>query len=545
MAYLLPLAQFSAQALHTPDKPYLHQPVKRQLQSLTWAEVDTQARCLAQTLLDQGLQPGDRVGLLSKNCAQWVICDLAIMMAGLISVPLFHTANRQAIQFVVEHSECKLVLVGKLDGKKEAEAGLPKGITRIALPYDTLDADIAWEQAIAGSQITAINQAKADDTMTIVYTSGSTGQPKGVVLSYNNMAAAAFHTKDHLGSHDKDHVISYLPLAHIVERSMIETASYYTGSQIFFVESLRTFVDDVKLAAPDLFVSVPRMWLKFQAEIQKKMPQKKLQLLLKIPFVNRIVKNKIQTNLGLRQTRVYGCGSAPVSAATLRWFNSIGIGISEGWGMTETAGLACINAPFKVSAIGTIGKAIPCVEIKVNDKKEILVRGAAIFKEYYKNPVDTELSFSDGWFHTGDMGELDSNGNVRIIGRLKEQFKTTKGKYVSPVPIESLLAQNSDIEQVCVMGTGLSQPVAIVLLHEIACREKPAALARLEYTLKSVNRELESHEKIGHLIVVNDQWTPENHLLTPTMKIVRPRLEEKYAELLTQKLSGKVIALED
>ncbi len=540
MQYSLPLPQFAQMVERFGDQNYLHQPVNRQLKSFTWTEVDRQARGVAASLLSMDFVAGDRIGILSKNCAEWFICDLAIMMAGMISVPIYHTANRDTISHIIEDSQCKAVFVGKLDGVDEAEAGLKAELPRIIFPYPSLDGQHLWNDFIEHSPLEEVHQAKPNDTMSIAYTSGSTGKPKGVVISFLNIASAATESGRLLEVKTGDRLVSYLPLAHITERSLIETLSYYMGTVVYFVESLDTFVGDLKVAQPDLFVSVPRLWNKFQGEVLNKMPDRKLQFLLKLPFIGKLVAKKIRLALGLNSCRAFGSGTAPISPSILRWFHRIGMPISEGWGMTETSGMSCGNTPFTEAGLGTIGRPIPCVEMKLGDNQEILIKGPAVFSGYYNRPDATEESFTGEWFHTGDMGEITDNDEYKIIGRTKEQFKSAKGKYVAPAPIENLIGRNNDVEQVCVMGQGRKQPIALVVLNENNKERTDVNHNGLEKTLHIVNKKLEKHQQLDHIIVLKDNWTIENELLTPTMKIKRPDIESKFEEYLGKEMENKV-----
>jgi len=541
MANKLPLQQFSLMVERQPSKSYLHQPINGELISFSWADVDQQARSVAGELLKMGINPGERVGILSKNCAEWFIADLAIMMAGLISVPIYHTANRETIGYILENSDCKAIFVGKLDALTEADAGISASIPRLLFPYPSIEGQVQWASMIAGEPIDTLSEPNADDTMTIAYTSGSTGKPKGVVLSFENLGSAAAAAIKDMEIDIKDHLMSYLPLAHITERGLIESASFYAGCEIFFVESLETFMHDVKVAQPNVFISVPRLWTKFQSEILAKMPDKKLQILLKIPFVNKMVSKKIRIALGFNNARSFGSGTAPIAPSILRWFDRIGVPITEGWGMTETSGLSCANQPYDKQALGTIGKPLSCVEMKLGDNKEILIRGEAVFVEYYKNPAETAKNFTDGWFHTGDMGAITANGDFEIIGRIKEQFKTGKGKYVAPVPIESLIAQNKNIEQICVMGEGRKQPIVLVVMNAQNAQRNSTAHQSLLKTLEVVNAKLESHQRLDHIIVLKEGWTVENDLLTPTLKIKRSEIEAAYNHYLEADLDSPVI----
>ncbi len=537
---LLPLAQFSANVQLKPDAPYLHQPVDGELKTFTWAEVDQQARCIATALLALEVSTGDRIGILSKNCAEWFIADLAIMMAGLISVPIYHTANRDTISYILEDSDCKAVFVGKLDGMEEAEAALNESIPRIIFPYPSLTGQYSWDKVLSHPPLESIHQANEQDMMSIVYTSGSTGNPKGVVLEHQNLKAAASSAVSLLDVTSEQRLMSYLPLAHITERALIETLSFYAACQIFFVESLESFITDVKRCDPNSFISVPRLWNKFQSEILTKIPDKKLQIMLKIPFLGKVVAKKIRAGLGLNSTTLFGSGTAPISPSVLRWYERIGVPISEGWGMTETTGLSCSNQPFNSQSIGTIGRPLDCVEMKIGENSEIMIRGEAVFKEYYKNPVATAKSFTDGWFHTGDMGEVTADGDFKIIGRVKEQFKSAKGKYVAPAPIENYLGRNNDIEQVCVMGEGRKQPIALVVLGQQSVRGSTEINNSLSKTLHIVNKKLEKHQKIDHIIVLKEEWTVENNLLTPTLKIKRSDIEAKFKHFLEMDIATPI-----
>lgn len=537
---ILPLKQFISKVKTQPDQPYLHQPINGVLTVLTWAQVDKMARSVAQYLLNMGNSSGDRIGILSKNCAEWFISDIAIMMAGMISVPIYPTANRKTIDYVLKQSQCQTIFIGKLDDLEEVEAGVSAKISRIIYPYPSATGQFTWENVIKTTPLKNIHAAQLSDTYTIAYTSGSTGNPKGVVLSHENIASAASTAVNLMSIKNKDRLMSYLPLAHITERSLIESVSFYSGCKVFFVESLDTFIQDIKTAQPNLFMSVPRLWNKFQIEILNKIPNSKLNTLLNIPILGKIIAKKIRKGLGLDKARLFGSGTAPISPSTLEWYLKIGVPISEGWGMTESSGLSCSNFPFVKNSLGSIGKPIDCVEMKIGDNQEILIRGPAVFKEYYLNPDATQTSFTNDWFHTGDMGSVTPDGIYQIIGRVKEQFKTAKGKYVAPAPIENLLSQNNTIEQVCVIGSGRKQPIALVVLAQSPNSSVQSLTKKLDYFLPHINSQLESHQRLDHLVVLKEEWTIENGLLTPTMKIKRNEIESSFNHYLEKDLKDKI-----
>ncbi|MCL6415833.1 AMP-binding protein [Aestuariirhabdus sp. Z084] len=542
MDYRLPLAQLAHNVASHPDKPYLHQPRNRQWSTLSWAEVDQQARRIAAGLKAQGFEPGDRIAIFAKNSAEWFITDFAIMMAGMVSVPIYATAGVETISHILAHSEAKAIFIGKLDGQDAGREAIPDHLLTIAYPYPTLPCKESWSDWLSQYEpLENVHEPQPEETATLVYTSGSTGLPKGVVLNYRNIASSSYCSANLTPHQPNDSTMSYLPLAHITERCVVELMTLYSPIEIYFVESLETFIDDVKHASPTLFISVPRLWTKFQAQVLAQLPQKKLQLLLKIPLVSSLVKRKIKTALGLDKARLFGSGSAPISPDILRWYAQLDIKISEGWGMTETSGLSCGNNPFSMDRLGTIGVPQKCVEMKLSDEGEVLIRGEAVFSEYYRNPEATADAFIDGWFRTGDRADVSKEGVWQIIGRVKEQFKTGKGKYVAPVPIESKLARNHDIEQVCVMGSGRKQPLAIVVLNEQTRAHTPEMEESLKQTLAQVNDELESHQRLDHLIVSDEAWDIENDMLTPTLKIKRDKLEKRYGDLLGRALPDSVV----
>lgn len=525
-----------------PGQVFLNQPVNRVWRRFTWAEVDDQARRIAAGLLAQGFAPGDRVGILAKNCAEWFIADLAITMAGLVSVPIYTTAAAGTIRYVLEHSESRAVFLGKLDDTAPSEEAIPASVLRIAMPYPTARADLQWNDWLREhAPLAAPAAIDPDALMTIVYTSGSTGVPKGVAITHRNMAVSAAHARATVDARPGDRTISYLPLAHIAERAVVEHVAFGLDAEVFFVESLDTFAEDLRHARPAAFVSVPRLWTRFQTQILSKMPDRKLQRLLGIPIVGRIVAARIRRAMGLDKARLFGSGTAPIPPALLRWYARIGIRISEGWGMTETTGLSCSNQPFREDWIGTIGAPVGCVEMKLSPEGEILIRGESVFREYYRNPEATAAAFVDGWFRTGDMGELRKDGAWRIVGRVKEQFKTGKGKYVAPVPIESLLSANPLVEQVCVMGSGRKQPLALAVLAAGHGLSDAEAGSQLRALLESVNAQLESHETLDHILVCGEPWTIENDLLTPTLKLRRDRIEARYHERIEQLDTPEVV----
>ena len=526
------------------DDVYLQQPINGKYQTYTWSEVQIHIQQIAGALRHLGLEAGDKVAILSKNCAEWFITDLALMYGGYISVPIYPTANTDTIDHILKHSEAKAIFVGKLDYWQDQEPGVSGGIIRLSLPYDTMPAQYKWRQILKlGKPLFNPPLPKLDDIMTLIYTSGSTGKPKGVIQTFKSYTWTCNAVVRDLKTTVKDRLLSYLPLAHITERVAIEGSSFYSGSSVAFVESLDSFVDDVKRAKPTVFFSVPRLWSLFQQNIiEKAGGDKKLNFLLKVPLVNRLVKSKIRKGLGLDQSHLLGSGSAPIPPSTIDWYHSIGMNISEAWGMTENCAYSIINYPFEVKKIGSVGKPIEGVQVRLGDNDELLIKSPGLMQGYYRQEQETEKDFDqDGFFHTGDVCTID-DGCISITGRLKDNFKTSKGKYISPVPIESELAQDHYIELICVIGAGLPHPIALVQLSERAMTmPKEEIRASLKKTLDTINPSLESHETLDAVIVVQEPWTIENDMLTPTLKIKRHNLEAKFNSIVDGIRGGEVI----
>jgi long-chain acyl-CoA synthetase len=330
-----------------------------------------------------------------------------------------------------------------------------------------------------------------------------------------------------------------------MERACVEGGSLYDGFSLFFAESLDTFVEDLRRARPTIFVSVPRLWVKFQAGVTAKMPEKKLSMLLKIPVLSGIVRKKILSGLGLDSVRLAITGSAPIPSSVLAWYRALGLELLEGYGMTENFCISHLSKPGRVK-VGTVGEPYPGVVCRISAEGEVQMKGSALMKGYYKAPeLTAEVFTDDGFLKTGDRGDIDPMGRLRITGRVKDLFKTSKGKYVAPVPIENLLLQNEYLETGCVMGSGQPQPCAVVAIAEAYHRQLDDADLRARIsesigrTLAEVNAKLDPHEAVQVVVVTRDPWTIQSGVLTPTMKVKRAVVEDKYAPALGAWYSAK------
>jgi long-chain acyl-CoA synthetase len=507
------------------------------VKEITWAEALDEARRMATHLASLGFPPKSQIALFSKNTAWWMIADLAIWMAGHVSVPLYPTLTAATIRQILEHSEAKLILIGKLDGFAEMEPGIPPSLPRIAMPLaPKMDAP-SWEEIVAKTTPTIGSPTRdSSDLATIIYTSGTTGTPKGVMHSFDTMCASA-RVHSVLEMNEDDRMLSYLPLAHAFERTVVETSTFVQGFKVYFAESLDTFVKDIQRAQPTLFASVPRLWLKFYQGVTAKMPEKRLRTLLKIPIIKGIIGKKIRTGLGLANVRYGITGSAPIPPELLAWYRSIGLELLEGYGMSENFSYSHVNRPGQLK-VGTVGVNNPDVETKISPEGEVLVKGPCTMLGYFKAPeLTAEVIDAEGFVHTGDRGSIDSEGFLKITGRVKELFKTSKGKYVAPAPIENRLLAGGTIELCCVQGLALPQPYAVIVLAEqhrkvVATPEGKAQIeAELQSHLGRLNGELDQHEQLELLAVEGAPWTIENGMLTPTLKVKRALIEEKYSKL--------------
>jgi long-subunit acyl-CoA synthetase (AMP-forming) len=473
---------------------------------------------------------------------------LAIWLAGGTTVALFPTESADNIRFVLAHSETQLLFVGKLDRRALQSTGVPEGLACIALPLSDALAhqpDLPrWEDIVA--RTAALNgriTRDAQDLALLAYTSGSTGEPKGVMHSFGGISDASERTmaliNERTGHPSQHRVLSYLPLSHVFERSKIACWSLVAGNvHVFFSESLATFVDDLKRARPNSFISVPRLWLKFQHGVFAKIPAAQLGAALADPVKGPVVAKQVLASLGLDTVVSAGSGSAPISAELIAWYRKLGLDLMEGYAMTEDFAYSHGSLP-QYNEPGYVGRALPGVQSRLSDEGEILVKSPGCMVGYYKRPDLTAQAFTeDGYFRTGDCGHFEPNGMLKLTGRIKELFKTTKGKYVAPAPIESQLNNHPMIELSVVSGAGQSAACALVQLSEQhqAHRQDPALREQIELELarllEETNATLNDHEQLRMMVVMNVPWTIDNGRLTATLKIKRSAIEASIRQSL-------------
>ncbi|TAD81373.1 MAG: AMP-dependent synthetase [Bacteroidetes bacterium] len=525
---VLPLQNFLHWENTAPNDVFLRQPIAGHWHSFTWAQAGQQCRSMAAALQGMGLQPGTHVALLSKNCAHWLMADVAIMMAGCVSIPIYPTLSSAGIKPILEHSGAQAIICGKLDDYAEQQLGFPPHMPVIGIDAYGTRGQQQWEALVQQhAPLAQVHPWQPADCMSIIYTSGTTGLPKGVMHSCQAFAASTEALINGMGLGRRPQLFSFLPLTHIAERVGIQMVGICNGGTIAFSESLTSFAADLESVQPTFFFAVPRLWAKFQEGVLLKMPQKKLDLLLRVPIVNGIIRKKITHKLGLsRATHIFS-GAAPLSPAIIAWFQKLGILIIQGYGMTED----CIYGHFEYPGnrcLGSVGKPLPGLKTKFTAVGELCVKSNGLMMGYYKDPVLTAASFDgDGYLLTGDLAAYNHEGYLFITGRSKDQFKTDKGKYVAPSPIEMALAANNLVEQVCVVGMGIPQPLALVTLALTSSQLTQAEIvASLSATLVQVNMHLEAHEKVEKIVVMQESWTIANGLITPTMKIKRNEVEK-------------------
>jgi len=535
---LLPLNRLYHWEAQRPREIYLSQPMGGSaMRDYSWAQVADEARRMAAYLQSLGWEPGTRIAILSKNCAWWIMSDLAIWMAGYVSVPIYPTLTSESVRQILDHSESKACFVGKLDDWPLMKSGvLASGVKCIRYPLSPQEDYPAWDDIVARTAPLPGNPVRrGEDLATIIYTSGTTGLPKGVMHVFSSIGWAAQALQQRFGSLPEDRMLSYLPLAHVAERWVVESGSLNAGSRVFFAESLETFPQDLRRARPTVFISVPRLWVKFQQGVFSRMPKEKLERLLRVPFLNGVVKRRILSALGLDRVRFAGGGAAPMPPELLRWYANLGLDLLEGYGMTENFGCSHSNLPGQ-GRPGYVGVPYPGVECRIGEGGEVQMRSPALMTGYFREPEKTrETLTEDGFLRTGDKGEIDEGGRLRITGRVKDLFKTSKGKYVAPSPIEDRLVTHPKIEACCVVGANYPQPLGIVMLsqdaadHARSAAEREALNASLTEHLNRINAELDPHEQMDCLAVVTEQWTVENGFITPTLKVKRPAIECSYA----------------
>ena len=524
----------------TPDKTVFTQPMGGgEVREWTWKQAVDEVRRMAAYLKGLNLEPGSRIAMLAKNTAHWMMADWAIWMAGHVSVPLYPTLAASTVRQILDHSESKLLFVGKLDVWNDMKPGVPAGLPMITLPLAPwVEGAKGWEEIIGKTAPLAASPVRpADDLCTLIYTSGTTGMPKGVMHSFGTFAWSITSGLKRVPLDQNGRVLSFLPLAHVAERMVVEHGLLATGMHVFFAESLETFVSDIQRARPTVFFAVPRLWVKFQQGVQAKMPPEKMAMLLKIPILRGIVKKKVLAGLGLDQAFWAAGGAAPMPPSVLDWYRSLGLDIVEVYGMTENCGLSHSTVLGKPQP-GTVGTTYDGVQCRIDPVSgEIQIKGECVMLGYYKQPEVTRETFTtDGWLKTGDKGTVDAKGNLRITGRVKDLFKTGKGKYVAPAPIENKLATHSAIEACCVTGANLGQPLGLLMLNpEAAAKARDAAgrkalEASLAEHLKAVNAQLDPHEQMDCLVVTTEPWSVENDILTPTMKVKRNKIEDLFAK---------------
>ncbi|MDR3418798.1 MAG: AMP-binding protein [Nevskia sp.] len=522
-----------------PDRPWLFQPVEGAGRTFTFAQAADQVRRMAAAIRAMGLAPGSRIAISGRNTAHWILADLAIAMAGHVAVGLYPRQGQATLGYIVEHAEIDTIFVGPslmAGDADELVASLPKGLRRIGLPYPGTPAtELHWDELVVAHQpLHDAPQVEDGATAMLIYTSGTSGKPKGVMLSHANLRFAVDNILRHtMTPLPREVLFSYLPLAHLMERLFGEVFGLVIGAEMHFLERPEELAATLARVAPTRFSGVPLVYSRIQGGILGRIPQRKLDRMLRIPLFNTWFKRTLRRKMGLQNVESLGVGAAAMPAAQVEWFRRLGLDLYQGYGMTENCAYAALELPG-ASRPGSVGKPLPESGFRIASDGEIQFRHGAVMAGYFKDEEKTREAFtSDGWLRTGDRGHLDEDGFLYVTGRIKDEFKTAKGKYVVPAPVENRLARNTDLEQLCLVGSGLNQPIMLATLSANGkLRPQRDLELQLAADIREVNAEVEADARIAKCVIVDEAWTPDNGLVTPTGKVKRAEVEDHYRELI-------------
>ncbi len=523
-----------------PDFPFLKQPKGNLWKTLTYQDAYDEASRMTKALQGLGLKKGDHVAIYSKNCYHWILADLAIMMGGFVSVPLYYNLSATQLGEVLAQSDSKVVFVGKLDNWSGHAEKIEDDTQIIRFSHyqgnEEVTEGLLWDDLVSGNESFVQGYIPdPNEIWTILFTSGTTGTPKGVMHIHKTPVQIIKddNKNDWIGiaKYPEPQLLSYLPLNHVAEKIGVYAIALMLGGTISFGESIETFAKNLQDTQPTIFFAVPRIWTKFYLAVANKLPLKKQRLLFNIPILSGIVKKKIRHGLGMANAKVIATGSAITPTYLKKWYASLGIHLIEAYGMTEVCG-SITNSPMKDAPKDSVGKPVPGCQVKIDPKtNEVLMKSPYMMKGYYNDKGLTEKVLKNGWLHSGDKGSFDENGFLKIIGRVSDAFKTSKGKYVIPNPLEEKIEKNELVEQVCIAGLGIPQPIAIVNLSEVAQSvTKEEIESSLDNTLVSLNEHLANYTRVSTIIVDSKIWNTENALLTPTLKIRRGEIDSQFGE---------------
>jgi long-chain acyl-CoA synthetase len=583
--------RFAEAARKYPDRPALsHKPGgSKDWETLTYQTVADKVRQVSLGLRALGIERGDRVALLSENRPEWAIADLAILAAGAVTVPIYPTIPAAQVSHILADSGAKAVIasdakqITKVVQSRENAPNLSVLITLDeAAATDGVLALTALIQAGEGGSFdepyeTRRDSVQASDLMSLVYTSGTTGSPKGAMLTHGNMTAALDGANEKFPQFTppNDVFLSFLPLSHVFERVTYNLAMTQ-GAHTVYNDSIFKLIDNMAELHPTIMQCVPRVFESIQERISDgiaKLPERRKNLTNRalelgglvakrqnagksvgplllglFLFYDKLVLSKIRARFG-GKIKFFVSGGAPLNPATASFFLAIGIPILEGWGLTETTAAAAANPAGRVK-IGTVGTHLAGVAIKTADDGEILVKGPTVMRGYWNNPEATaEVIDSEGWFHTGDIGEIDSGGYVKITDRKKDILVLANGKKVAPQPIETLLKRSPLLTEVVLLGDNAGTVGALVVPNfdllkawakeqgrEIKKSEElasdPAARKYVKAEIDKLSKDLADFEKIKRIALIDHAFTQEGGELTPTLKVKRKIVAEKYGRLL-------------
>ncbi len=517
-------------AEQNPDKTWLRDLHEQGSDDYSWGQAHEQI-CAIGAMLEQRFGQGEKMALLSRNRAHWVLADLAIIASGNVTVSMFTTLPAATAEYIFQLTEAKAIFVGETSNWEQLVPVLPADMLVVTLPGVELDyPHERWEDLLAqyAGQAPAY-QCQADDMVSLVFTSGTTGMPKGVIQTHNSNLVPIRRFTSTFGLPTNPRYFSYLPLSHIAERQIVEFSSIVLCGEVYFNESMDNLPRDLQRTRPHVFFGPPRVWEQLQQAVIGKFGGKDA-LAAALAQDKETIGKLVLEGLGLNEVEYCLTAAAPTPPALIHWWEDLGLTLMEGFGQTEAMGL--ILSSHQQRRVGSIGKPIGEVEFKVTDEGELVIKADGCTPGYYKQEDKTAELIRDGWLHTGDKVRVDEDGFIYITGRVKDYFKTIQGKFVAPPPIEGAFAKNPHTEQQCLLGRGFSKTVMVAVLTEEACGTSAEEVeASVLATIREINEEIEKHARIGAVILTREPWSIENEVLTPTLKMRREKVEERFAEL--------------